>query len=221
VGSYQAAFRHALIASGDDTPAEVELLPELIEAAARCGALADATSALEKFTVRAQTAGTDWAVGMLLRSQALLAGDDHAEGLYRGAIEHLGRCRIVPQLGRTHLLYGEWLRRQNRRRDARLALHSAYEILDSIGAEAFAERARAELLATGEHVRNRTSSSRDELTPQELQIAGLASEGASNLEIASQLFISANTVAYHLRKVFRKLEVTNRAALARVLEAHA
>jgi DNA-binding CsgD family transcriptional regulator len=220
VGSYQAAFRHALNASGDGMPAEVELLPELIEAAARCGALNDAKSALEKFTGRAQAAGTDWAVGMLLRSQAVLAGDDDAEELYRGAIEHLGCCRIVPQLGRAHLLYGEWLRRQHRRRDARLALYSAYEILDSIGAEAFAERARVELLATGEHVRKRTAGIHDELTPQELQIAGLASEGASNLEIASQMFISVNTVAYHLRKVFRKLEITNRAALARVLEAH-
>jgi DNA-binding CsgD family transcriptional regulator len=156
---------------------------------------------------------------MLLRSRALLARDEDAEELYRGAIEHLGCSRIVPQLGRAHLLYGEWLRRQHRRRDARVARYSAYEILDSIGAEAFAERARMELLATGEHARKRSVGTRDELTPQELQIAGLASGGASNLEIASQLFISANTVAYHLRKVFRKLGVTHRAALARVLEA--
>ncbi len=219
VGDYQAALRHALNASGEGMPAEVELLPELIEAATRCGAVGHAASALEKFTARARATGTDWALGMLLRSRALLAKDEHAEELYRGAIEHLGCCRIVPQLGRAHLIYGEWLRRQHRRRNARVALYSAYEILDSIGAEAFAGRAQVELLATGEHVRGRRSSPRDELTPQELQIAGLASEGASNVEIASQLFISANTVAYHLRKVFRKLEVTNRAALARVLEA--
>ena len=219
LGNYQAALRHALNASREGMPAEIELLPELIEAAARCGAMEDAASALAKFTVRAQAAETDWALGMLLRSRALLANDDDAEELYRGAIEHLGRCRIVPQLGRAHLLYGEWLRRQHRRRDARDALHSAFDILDSSGAEAFAGRARAELLATGEHVRKRSGAACAELTPQELQIAGLASEGASNLEIASQLFISANTVAYHLRKVFRKLEVTNRAALAHVLEA--
>jgi DNA-binding CsgD family transcriptional regulator len=219
VGNYQAALRHALNASGKGIPGEIELLPELIEAAARCGAVEEAASALEKFTVRAQATETDWALGLLLRSRALLAKPDNAEELYRGAIEHLGRCRIVPQLGRAHLLYGQWLRRQHRRRDARVALHSAYEILDSIGVEAFAERARGELLATGEQVRKRSGGTRDELTPQELQIAGLASQGASNLEIASQLFISANTVAYHLRKVFRKLEVTNRAALSRVLEA--
>ncbi|HLH83450.1 MAG TPA: LuxR family transcriptional regulator [Trebonia sp.] len=218
-GNYQAALRHALNASGEGMPAEIELLPELIEAAARCGAVEEAAAALEKFTARAEAAGTDWALGMLLRSRALLADDDDAEELYRGAIEHLGHSRIVPQLGRAHLLYGEWLRRQHRRRDARAALYSACDILDSIGAEAFAGRARVELLATGEHVRKRSAAARDELTPQELQIAGLASEGASNVEIASQLFISANTVAYHLRKVFRKLEVTNRAALAHVLEA--
>jgi DNA-binding CsgD family transcriptional regulator len=219
LGNYQSALRHALNASGEGMPAEIELLPELIEAAARCGAAEDAAAALEKFAARAQAAGTDWALGMLLRSRALLARDDDAEELYRGAIEHLGRSRIVPQFGRAHLVYGEWLRRQHRRRDARVALYSACDILDSIGAEAFAGRARVELLATGEHVRKRGAGAGDELTPQELQIAGLASEGASNLEIASQLFISANTVAYHLRKVFRKLEITNRAALARVLEA--
>jgi DNA-binding CsgD family transcriptional regulator len=219
VGNYQAALRHALNASGEGMPAEIELLPELIEAAARCGAVEDAATALERFTGRAQAAGTDWALGMLLRSRALLAKDEDAEELYRGAIEHLGRSRIVPQVGRAHLVYGEWLRRRHRRRDARAALHSACDILDSIGAESFAGRARMELLATGEHVRKRGADACDELTPQELQIAGLASAGASNLEIASQLFISANTVAYHLRKVFRKLEVTNRAALARVLEA--
>jgi DNA-binding CsgD family transcriptional regulator len=224
LGNYQAALRHALDASHEGMPAEIELLPELIEAAARCGAAGDAASALERFTARAQATGTDWALGLLLRSRALLATDDEAEELYRGAIEHLARCRTVPQLGRAHLVYGEWLRRQHRRRDARGALNSACDILDRVGAEAFARRARVELLATGEHVRGRSADARDELTPQELQIAGLASEGASNHEIASQLFISANTVAYHLRKVFRKLEVTNRAALAaalaRVVQVH-
>jgi DNA-binding CsgD family transcriptional regulator len=225
VGDYQAALRHAMNASWDGMPAEVELLPELIEAAARCGAVREATAALEKFAPRALAAGTPWARGLLSRSQALLAtDDDDADELYRGAIEHLGNSRIVPQLGRAHLVYGEWLRRRHRRRDARAALYSACHILDSIGAEAFAGRARVELLATGEHVRKRdpaAAAELAELTPQELRIARLASTGASNREIASQLFISANTVAYHLRKVFRKLQVTNRAALARVLEARA
>jgi DNA-binding CsgD family transcriptional regulator len=158
---------------------------------------------------------------MLMRSRALLAPDSAADELYRGAIEQLGRSRIVPQLGRAYLVYGEWLRRQHRRRDARSALYSACEILDSIGAEAFASRARAKLLATGERVRKRGAAAADitQLTPQELRVAGLASVGASNREIASQLYISVKTVAYHLRKVFRKLEVANRAALASVLEA--
>jgi DNA-binding CsgD family transcriptional regulator len=219
-GNYQAALRHAMDSSQEGMPAEIELLPELVEAAARCGALREATAALGKFALRARAAGTPWAVGMLSRSQALLASDDDAEELYRRAIEHLGRSRIVPQLGRAYLVYGEWLRRRHRRRDARAALYSACDILDSIGAEAFAGRARAELLATGEHVSKRgAAAALTALTPQELQIAGLASAGASNQEIASQLFISANTVAYHLRKVFRKLQVTNRAALARRLEA--
>ena len=222
MGNYQAALRHAMNASWDGMPAEVELLPELIEAAVRCGAVQEATAALEKFALRARAAGTPWALGMLSRSQALLAPDDEADELYRGAIAHLGRSRIVPQLGRAHLIYGEWLRRQHRRRDARDALYSACDILDSIGAEAFAGRARVELLATGEHVSKRGAAAAviTQLTPQELRIAGLASAGASNREIASQLFISANTVAYHLRKVFRKLQVTNRAALARVLERY-
>ena len=219
VGDYQAALRHARNGLREGMPAEIELLPELIEAAARCDEADEAAAALDKFAVRAQAAGTHWALGLLLRSRALLAPDGDAEELYRGAIAHLGRSRITPQLGRTHLVYGEWLRRQHRRRDARAALYSACDILDSIGAEAFAGRARVELLATGEHVRKRGAAPATELTPQELRIAGLASAGASNREIASQLFISANTVAYHLRKVFRKLEVTNRAALARVLQA--
>jgi DNA-binding CsgD family transcriptional regulator len=218
-GDYEAALRHALGAPPAAPLATLESPPELIEAAARYGELRVAACSLEQFAARAQATGTDWALGLLLRSQALLAADDDAEELYRGAIDHLGRTRVVPQLGRAHLLYGEWLRRQNRRRDARAALQRAYEILDGIGAGAFAQRARSELLATGEHIRKRSNgSTREELTPQELQIAELAGKGASNLEIASQLFISTNTVAYHLKKVFRKLGVTSRAALAHALE---
>ena len=219
VGDYEAALRHALGAPPAAPTATLESPPELIEAAARCGEFRVAARSLEQFAARAQATGTDWALGMLLRCQALLATDDGAEEMFRGAIDHLGRTRIVPQLGRAHLLYGEWLRRQNRRRDARAALHRGYEILDGIGAEAFAQRARSELLATGEHIRKRSDAGTpEELTPQELQIAELAGKGASNLEISSQLFISTNTVAYHLKKVFRKLGVTSRAALAHTLE---
>lgn len=218
LGNYQAALRHALSAAADPL-AKTELLPELIEAAARCGAADTAAAWLGKLTVRAQASGTDWALGMLARSRALLAADADADELYRAAIDHLARSPMVPQLGRAHLLYGEWLRRRRRRRDARSALRSAYEMLDGIGAEAFADRARRELLATGGQARKRNPASRRELTPQELRIAGLAGEGASNVEIASQLYISSNTVAYHLKKVFRKLGVTNRTALARALQA--
>jgi DNA-binding CsgD family transcriptional regulator len=217
LGHYRAALRHALSTSAD-TLAKTELLPELIEAAARSGAADTATPWLGKLAVRAQASGTGWALGMMLRSRALLAAEADAEELYRAAIEHLARSRIVPQLGRAHLVYGEWLRRRRRLRDARSALRSAYEILDSVGAEAFADRARRELLAAGAGVRTRNPATRQELTPQELRIAGLAGEGASNAEIASQLYISANTVAYHLKKVFRKMEVTNRAALAHALQ---
>jgi hypothetical protein len=173
LGNYQAALRQALSASADPL-ARAELVPELIEAAVRGGAAGTAASALPALAVRARGTGTDWAVGLMLRSRALLAADADAEELYRAAIEHLARTRIVPQLGRSHLLYGEWLRRRRRRREARSALRSAYEILEGVGAEAFAERARTELLATGEHVRRQNAVTRRELTPQELQIAGLA-----------------------------------------------
>jgi DNA-binding CsgD family transcriptional regulator len=219
LGNYQAALRHALSASADPL-AKAELWPELVEAAARCGAAGTAAPWLGKLAVRARASGSDWALGMLLRSRALLTADAHAEELYLAAIDHLARSPVVPQLGRAYLLYGEWLRRRRRRRDARSALRSAQEILDGIGAEAFADRARKELLAAGGQARKRNPATRRELTPQELRIAGLAGEGASNVEIASQLYISANTVAYHLKKVFRKLGVSNRTALARALQAH-
>jgi DNA-binding CsgD family transcriptional regulator len=156
-------------------------------------------------------------MGMLLHSRALLAADTEAEELYRAGIERLERCLFVLPLGRALLRYGEWLRRQRRRRDAREQLRAAYDLLVSVDARAFAERARIELLATGEHVARRTVDTRDRLTPQEAQIASMASEGASNREIAERLFISRATVAYHLQKVFRKLGVTNRAGLANSL----
>jgi DNA-binding CsgD family transcriptional regulator len=216
-GNYPAALTSAQRAQPGDQFSHLSLAPELIEAAVRSGQAELAAQPLQDLSIRAHACGTNWALGLLLRSQALLAPDEEAEELYRAGIDHLGRSLVVPQTGRAHLLYGEWLRRKRRRRDAREQLRTAFEILGEIGAEAFAERARVELVATGEHVRRRSIETVDELTPKEGQIARLASEGASNREIATQLFISTPTVVYHLQKVFRKLDVTNRASLARAL----
>ena len=217
LGKYSAALLYAQRAQAGDQFSHLSLAPELIEAAVRSGQPELADSALQGLSIRANACGTDWALGLLLRSKALLAPDQEAEDHYRGAIEHLSQSLVVPQVGRAHLLYGEWLRRQRRRRDAREQLRMAYAILGEIGADAFAERARAELVATGERVRRRTAETWDELTPKEEQIARLASDGASNRDIAAQLFISPPTVVYHLQKAFRKLDVTNRASLARAL----
>jgi len=140
----------------------------------------------------------------------LLSEDETADGLYREAIERLARTPLRPELARAHLLYGEWLRRQGQRADPRTQLRTAYELCADLGMEAFAERARVELVATGEHARKRTVETRDDLTAQEAQISRLAAEGATNQEIAAQLFISPSTVDYHLRKAFRKLGVKSR-----------
>jgi DNA-binding CsgD family transcriptional regulator len=158
--------------------------------------------------------GTDWGLGIAARSGALLAKGEPAEELYVEAIERLGRTRIAVDLARAHLLYGEWLRRERRRIDARKELKVAHELLAGFGMEAFAERARVELEATGERARKRTTDTSDQLTPQELQVALIAAEGSTNREIAAQLFISPNTVEYHLRKAFRKLDVQSRTQLA-------
>ena len=195
------------------------MLPELVEAAARCGETELAEAALGRLAERALASGTPLALGLLARSRALLAGDADAQQLYEEAIEHLGQCRSVPQLARAHLVYGEWLRRQRRRRDAREQLRTAHEMFVSMGAEAFAERARVELLATGERARQRSAPAAEELTPQEAQIARLVSQGDSNRDIAAQLFLSPSTVDYHLRKVFRKTGVTSRTQLARAMTA--
>ena len=166
---------------------------------------------------RTRVTPTEWALGIEARVRALLSEGDAAERLYRESIERLGRTRIRVELARAHLLYGEWLRRENRRVDAREQLRTAHEMFAAMGTEAFADRARRELLATGEHVRTRTVETRDELTSQERQIARLARDGLSNPEIGTRLFISPRTVQYHLRKVFTKLDITSRNQLDRVL----
>ncbi len=193
------------------------VLPELVEAASRGGRPELAADALRRLSEDARASGTDWALGIEARSRALLSEDDHADKLYREAIERLARTRIRSELARAHLLYGEWLRRENRRVDAREQLRTAHEMLTAIGAEAFAERAAIELQATGETARKRTVSTLDELTPQEARIARLARDGASNQDIASRLFISHKTVEYHLHKVFAKLRISSRTDLAGVL----
>lgn len=192
-------------------------LVELIEAAVRSGAPGRAAEAFERLSEATRATGTDWGAGIEARSHALLSGDETAEDLYRTAIERLARTRIRPQLARSHLVYGEWLRRQNRRVDARHELRIAYEMLTTMGVEAFAERARRELLTTGETVRKRTVDTATDLTAQELQIARLAVEGHTNPEIGAQLFISARTVEWHLRKVFTKLGIGSRRELREVL----
>jgi DNA-binding CsgD family transcriptional regulator len=218
LGNYQAALRSALaVYEADAPPAGTRVLPDLVEAAARSGETELAHAAVARLADRALAAGTELALGLLARSRALLAGDGDAENLYQEAIGHLKQCTAAPQLARAHLVFGEWLRRQRRRRDAREQLRTAHDMFASIGAEAFAERARVELLATGEHARQRTAGAHDALTPQEAQITRLVSQGESNRDIAAQLYISPATVDYHLRKVFRKVGVASRTQLARTM----
>ena len=206
----EAAGRAAAV---DEIGTSCWALWELVEAAARCGEHAVAAEALDRLVERTGASGTDWARGVEARSRALLAEGPEAEGLHLQAIECLGRSRITMHLTRAQLSYGEWLRRENRRVDARDQLRRAFEAFASTGAQGFAERTRRELSATGEKVRKRTTETRDELTPQEEQIARLARDGLSNPEIGAQLFISARTVEWHLRKVFAKLGINSRKAL--------
>jgi DNA-binding NarL/FixJ family response regulator len=215
LGRYEAALAAAV-------PAErfyiegtaIWTLTELIEAAVRCDQPERARRAFERVQETTRAAGTDWALGIEARLRALLSDGDDADELYKEAIRRLARSRVRVQLARTHLLYGEWLRRQRRRLDAREQLRTAHELFTEFGVEAFAERARLELEATGERARKRTVETPDQLTPQETQIARLAAQGETNREIAARLFISASTVEYHLRKAFRKLDVKSRVQLA-------
>jgi DNA-binding CsgD family transcriptional regulator len=195
-------------------------LIELIEAGVRVGRPDEAAAALDRLSERTRASGTDWALGVEAGSRALLCDGEDAESLYREAVERLARSRGVIHVARARLRYGEWLRRENRRVDAREQLRAAHELFSSIGADGFAERARHELLASGETVRKRTDDARGVLTSQEAHIARLARDGLSNPEIGAQLFISPRTVQYHLRKVFLKLEITSRNQLSRVPAAH-
>jgi DNA-binding CsgD family transcriptional regulator len=218
LGRYEAAIDGARRGSDDDNQGYAGWsLAELIEAATRVGRPEVAAAALPRLEERTRAAGTDWALGVLARARALLSEGDAADALYREAVERLARTRVVVHLARAQLVYGEWLRREHRRVDARDQLRAAHATFSRIGAQAFAERARRELLATGETVRKVASETRDVLTPQETQVARLAADGQTNPEIGARLFISPRTVEYHLRKVFTKLGVNSRKELRGVL----
>ena len=195
------------------------VVPELAEAAARTGDVATVRTVLAWLSERTRVTPSEWALGIEARVRALLSGGEAADRLYRESISRLGRTRVRVELARSHLLYGEWLRRERRRADARDQLRAAHDMLDAMGMEAFAERARRELLATGETARKRTVETAVELTAQEVQVARLARDGLSNPEIGARLFISPRTVKYHLAKVFTKLDISSRSQLYRVLPA--
>jgi DNA-binding CsgD family transcriptional regulator len=218
LGRYEEALAGARTACGyDDLGFHGVSLVELIEAAARAGFRDEAADALRALEERTLSTDTDWALGILARSRALLTSAESADAQYLESIERLGRTRLVVDLARAHLLFGEWLRRENRRLDARHQLRRAHELFSDMGAGAFAERARRELAATGETVRRRSVDTVDALTPQEAQVARLAADGESNPEIGSRLFLSPRTVEYHLSKVFVKLGVKSRRELRSVL----
>jgi ATP/maltotriose-dependent transcriptional regulator MalT len=208
----EAAAAARLVTANDiDFYPHMWALPELVEAATRVGETDVARQALDRLVEMTQPAGTDWGLGTEVRSRALLS--ENAEFLYREAIERFGRTELRPELARSQLLYGEWLRREGRRSGAREQLRTAHHMFAAIGMEAFAERTRRELVATGETVRKRSAETRDELTPQEEQIVRLARDGLSNPEIAAELFLSSRTVEWHLRKVYMKLGISSRREL--------
>jgi DNA-binding CsgD family transcriptional regulator len=219
LGRYDVAL-DAAVRANDENPGlfiSAWALPELIEAATRTGAIPLAADALARLAAITDVFDSDWALGIEARSRALLHEGDEAESRYLLAIDRLGRTPLRPELARTHLLYGEWLRRRRRRLDAREQLRTAFEMFDVIGMEAFADRARHELLATGETVRKRREDTRAELTPQEEHIASLARDGRTNSQIGAELYLSARTVEWHLRKVFTKLGVRSRMGLVDAL----
>ena len=219
IGRYEEALEAAQRAS-DDTPElfiSAWALTELIVASTRTQNEPLATDAVERLAESTNASDADWGLGILARSRALLSEGQAGESNYREAIERLSRSRLRPELARAHLHYGEWLRREHRRVDAREELRKAHAMLTAIGMDAFAERARQELVATGEHVRKRSAETRDELTAQERHIAQLAREGLSNPEIGARLFLSPRTVEWHLRKVFAKLGIRSRRDLANAL----
>jgi DNA-binding CsgD family transcriptional regulator len=217
LGRYDEALTAAGQAEEDVFYVSMWALPELIEAASRSGNTDMANDALARFTQIAQASGTDFALGIEARSRALLSPSQAAEALYREAIERLGRAQLRPELARAHLLYGEWLRREKLRTQARAELRTAHEMLDAMGMAAFAERARRELQATGERIGRRPAEAPGMLTAQELHIARLARDGRTNPEIGAQLFLSARTVEWHLRNVFTKLGIGSRRELRAAL----
>ena len=223
LGHYEKALVAAQQGS-QDSIAEFRIVArwavvELVEAAARSGMRERAPDALQQLSATTRASGTDWARGIEARSRALVSDGDEAEARYREAIDILGRTPLRVDRGRAQLLYGEWLRRQRRIRDARDQLRQAHQLFTGFGMQAFAERARAELRAAGAHVLKRTGETPDVLTAQEELIARLATRGASNAQIAGQLYLSPATVAYHLGKVFAKLSISSRSQLAGALPA--
>jgi DNA-binding CsgD family transcriptional regulator len=218
LGRHDAA-RDAAWQAFDSDPVAFRTLivSEVAEAASRTGDLVLVKTTLDWLSERTRAVPAEWALGIEARIRALLSEGDAAETLYRESIEHLGRTRVRAELARSRLLYGEWLRRENRRVDAREQLRTAHEMLVGMGVDGFADRARRELLATGERARKRTVETREDLTPQEAQIARLARDGLSNPEIGARLFISPRTVEYHLHKVFTKLDISSRNQLDGVL----
>jgi DNA-binding CsgD family transcriptional regulator len=219
LGHYADALAAARYASQEPSALCMSMwvLPELAEAAVRCGKSQLAADAVERLAETTRPGGTDFGLGIEARSRALVREGAAAEGLYREAIDRLGRTQLRPELARAHLLYGEWLRRAGRRTDAREQLREAYETLTVMSVGGFAERARRELLATGENVRKRRVETTGDLTAQEAQIARLAGDGLSNQEISTQLFLSPRTVEWHLRKVFAKLGISSRRQLRSAL----
>jgi DNA-binding CsgD family transcriptional regulator len=222
LGRHQAALPHALrIYQDDPLYLGTVALPEVVEAAARSGEYEVAAAALDRLTQRARASGVPWALGLLARSEALMAADGDAEQRYRDALGHLGESLAMPDLARAHLLYGEWLRHQQRRVEAQQELRFAHDMFSSMELAAFARRAQAGLNALGErpgeHRQGSGRATREQLTAQEERIARLVAEGASNSQAGAALFLSPSTIDYHLRKVFRKLGITSRTQLFRAL----